>query len=88
LSGTEIRACWEGWPAGDVPSDAAATVGPARQPDEHPHREFIEVDAVAEVGVPAGSEMGVKADVAAPPLGWATPNASDFGGSLWGDPDR
>jgi hypothetical protein len=88
LSGTEIRACWEGWPAGDVMSDAAPTIGPARQPDEHPHREFIEVGAGVDVVV-AEAEVGVTPRVARPPTAApAAPNAPDFGGSLWGDPDR
>jgi hypothetical protein len=87
LSGTEIRPCWEGWPAGDVPSDAAPTIGPARQPDEHPHREFIEVGVAAEARVTAEAEVGVTSG-APPPTTPAAPNAPDFGGSLWGDPDR
>jgi hypothetical protein len=88
LSGTEIRACWEGWPAGDVGSDAAPTIGPARQPDDHPHREFIEVGAAAESVVMAEAEVGVTARIAPLPTAPAAPNAPEFGGSLWGDPDR
>jgi hypothetical protein len=88
LYGTEIRPCWEGWPAGDVQSDAAPTIGPARQPDDHPHREFIEVGVAAEVVVRAEAEVGVTSGVAPPPSGSAASNAPDFGGSLWGDPDR
>ena len=89
LSGTEIRACWEGWPVGDVPSDAAPTIGPARQPEDHPHREFIEVGIGDEVGVAA--EAGATANGAPPPTAPASPTAStapDFGWSLWGEPDR
>ena len=88
MSGAEIRACWEGWPAGDVLSDAAPTIGPARQPDEHPHLDFIEVGAAAEVGVMGEAEVAVTAGIARPPTADAAPNAPDFGGSLWGDPDR
>jgi hypothetical protein len=88
LSGTEIRACWEGWPAGDIGSDAAPTIGPARQPDDHPHREFIEVGAAAESVVMAEAEVGVTARIAPLPTAPAAPNAPEFGGSLWGDPDR
>jgi hypothetical protein len=88
LSGTEIRACWEGWTAGDVGSDAAPTIGPARQPDDHPHREFIEVGAAAESVVMAEAEVGVTAGIAPLPTAPAAPNAPEFGGSLWGDPDR
>jgi hypothetical protein len=88
LNGTEIRSCWEGWPAGDVRSDAAPTIGPAGQPDEHPHLEFIEVGVAAEVGVTAEAEVGVMAGVAPPPTAQAAPDAPDFGWILWDEPDR
>ena len=88
MSGTEIRPCWEGWPAGEVRSDAAPTIGPARQPDEHPHREFIEVGFAADAGVTGETAVAVMAGDPPPPTAQAAPDAPDVGWSLWGEPDR
>jgi hypothetical protein len=90
LSGSEIRGCWEGWPVGDVRPDLPLTIGPADRPDEHPHRDFIEVVAIAD---PEREELGPEAPTEtaatmAPrkPAAAAVP-ARDYGWSLWGDPE-
>jgi len=84
LSGAEIRGCWEAWPVGALHGDAALTIAPARRPDEVPHREFVEVGAVAVAAPkiePEGAASVVEPAAVVPPHG-------DPGWSLWGETDR
>ena len=80
LTGSEIRGCWEAWPAGALRADAPLTIAPARQPDDPGHREFVEV-GVAPV-------MEAVTATPATPATSAPPLPADPGWSLWGDPDR
>jgi hypothetical protein len=82
LAGIEIRACWEGWPAGEARQDQALSIRPAQGPDAPHHREFVEVGAVSESGDPqpvVHSTVKTGPPAAAP--------APDFGWNLWGDPE-
>ena len=85
LTGTEIRGCWEAWPAGEAIPDAPLTIGPALPASEAHALEFVEVGAGATAAdaVPASADHGpVEMAPAA-----VTP-AGEPGWSLWGDPDR
>jgi hypothetical protein len=85
LTGTEIRGCWEAWPAGDALPAATLTIGPARPASEPHPREFVEVDAAATVGdADLASPDPAPADLAPA----AAPPAGEPGWSLWGDLDR
>jgi hypothetical protein len=83
LTGDEIRACWDGWPAGAAMSPSALPIiGPART-DEPAHRplEFVAVEALE-----AGTDDPA-ADVDEAPVVATTPSAGEPGWSLWGDLD-
>jgi hypothetical protein len=80
LTGAEIRACWEAWPAGALRPETAPTIGPARRPHDDHHREFVEVGVTA---------VAVAEDEPRPAIGDPTAvPASEPAWSLWGDPDR
>jgi hypothetical protein len=80
LTGAEIRACWEAWPAGAL-REAPLTIAPARPAGDETHREFVEVGAVAVVVAETGPDQ-------APDEIPVVPAEPDPGWSLWGDPDR
>jgi hypothetical protein len=86
LSGTEIRGCWEAWPAGELRPDGTPTIAPARRPDDIPHREFIEVGAVA-VGIAVAEAISGETRDSGD-AGHGVPPPSEPGWSLWGEPDR
>jgi len=82
LTGAEIRACWEAWPAGALRPGTALTIAPAQRPDDDHHREFVEVGVTAVAVAIAEDEPGPAiGDPAAAPV-------TEPAWSLWGDPDR
>jgi hypothetical protein len=84
LSGAEIRGCWEAWPVEAQRGDAAMTIAPARRPDELPHREFVEVGAVAM----AAPKIEPEAAASVVDQHAVVPPHADPGWSLWGESDR
>jgi hypothetical protein len=85
LTGTEIRGCWEAWPAGEASPATALTIGPAQTASGHHALEFVEVGSGAPVGTADGTAPDTTAVELAPA---AVAPAGEPGWSLWGDPDR